>query len=89
MDARGHEIERDHRNSSQYPLDEGLAPRANPGGGGSVNAVKKLRGGNGSERDLYLSVIRDDVVPIETTTLGGNQHAGIDQRRHGDFGSLG
>ena len=54
-----------------------------------MNAVKMLRGGNRGERDFYLRVVDDDVVPIETTTLGGNQDTRIDQRRHGDFGSLG
>jgi hypothetical protein len=31
----------------------------------------------------------DDAIPVESTTLRRDQNARVDQRRHGDFGSLG
>ena len=89
VDAGGHKVERDQGNSRQDLLDEGLASCANPRGCRSVNAVKKLRRRNRGERYLRVRVIGDDVAPIETTAFGGNQDTRIDQRRHGDFGSLG
>ena len=89
MNARHQEVEGDHGKSRQDVLDEGLASCANPGGRRAVDAVKKFRGRDRSERDLCLRVIRDHIVPIEMTALGGNQDARIDQRRHGDFGDFG
>jgi hypothetical protein len=54
-----------------------------------VNPVKKLRRGDRRESDLRRPVLGDDAVPVEETTLGRDQDAGVDQRRRADFGRLG
>ena len=87
--ARDNEIERDHRESREHLFDEGFSSRPDPSGRRPVHPVKKLRRGDRRECDLRRSVLRDDAVPVEETTLGRDQDAGVDQRRHADFGRLG
>ena len=54
-----------------------------------MNAVKELRRRDRGERDLLGGVRGNDAIPVESPALRGDQHTRIDQRRHGDFGSLG
>ena len=89
VDACDDEIEWNHGESREHVFDEGLSSRPHPSGRRAVNPVKKLRGGDRRESDLRRPVLGDGAVPVEETTLGRDQDAGIDQRRHGDFGRLG
>jgi hypothetical protein len=89
VDAGDDEIEKDHGESREHLFDEGLSSRPNPSGRRPVNPMKKLRRGDGCESDLCRPMLGGDAVPVEETALGRNQHAGIDQRRDGDFGKFG
>lgn len=89
MDTSDDDVKCDHGKPREDLLDERFASCANPRGGCSVNTVKKLRGRNRGERHGRVSMERNRVVPVETATLGSDQHTRIDQRRHGDFGTLG
>ena len=81
VDARDAEIERDDRKSREHLFHKGLSSRPDPAGHCAMNPVKKLRCGDRRERDLRRPVLRDDAVPVEQTTLGRDQDAGIDQGR--------
>ena len=54
-----------------------------------MNAMKELRRGNRGERDLLRGVRGNNAIPFESPALRGDQNTRIDQRRHGDFGSVG
>ena len=89
VNARDAEIERDDRKSREHLFHKGLSSRPDPAGHCAMNPVKKLRCGDRREGDLRRPVLRDDAVPVEQTTLGRDQDAGIDQGRQGDFGRFG
>jgi hypothetical protein len=57
--------------------------------GRPMDPMKELRGGDGRQRDNLISLLGHDCVQVELPALGRDQHAGIDHRRHGDFGSAG
>ena len=85
----GKEVERNDGQPREQLLDEGASSRPCRRGGGPVNTMKQLRRRDGGEGNLLRGVGGHDTIPVESATLRRDQNARVDQRRHGDFGSLG
>src|SRR5580658_3636424 len=89
MHTRHYEVEGNYRKLCQQALNEGLPPvplRRRPC---AVKAVQQLRGGNSRDSDIVFGITRRDFVKIKLASLGGDQHARIDQRCHADFATTG
>jgi hypothetical protein len=89
VDARHHEVERNDGHGREHLLDERLASSALGRLGGAMDPMEELRGGDGRQGDHLVGFLGHDRVQIEPPALGRDQHAGVYQRRHGDFGSAG
>src|SRR5207245_2967219 len=51
--------------------------------------VHQLRGADRRDRHIVVALGVDDSVEIDLAALGGDEHAGVDQRSHGFCGTLG
>lgn len=84
VDPGGDEIERQHRELLQKPLDERLATGLHRAGRRPVDSVEELRRGDRRQGDLLVPMFREKLVPVECAAFRFDQYAGVDQRSHGE-----
>src|SRR5207247_6009095 len=78
VQARGHELERKHREVFEQALDEGLTRGADLACRRPMDAVPELRGRDGRRRDLLVALLGEHALEVESRALGGDQNARVD-----------
>ncbi len=89
MNPRRDQVERDYGHLREQVFDESLSASSLRGASGPVNPMQQFGSRYGGNGDLLARMLSQQGVQVELTAFGSDQDAGINQRRHGDLGSLG
>lgn len=89
MNPRRDEIKRDDRHVRQHRFHKGLTQRAVLGFGRAMHTMEEFRSGDGRQSHLLSCVRGQEILEAQPSALDVNEHAGVDQRCHGEEGTGG